>query len=131
MTIDLGLIDFNLLALGILSFAFIVLLGLAIRIKLKLDKSYQVSTQLLVDRVALQEEVDRLSFINSNSTDLENGFVKFLSQSREEAFSYIEEVQDAIVSIKIAMDLDDEALINDAYKKLISFLPSDSPDVVE
>jgi hypothetical protein len=125
------IIDFNLIALAVLSFAFVVLAGIAIRIRLKLTKSYQVSTQLLVDRVALQEEVSRLSFINSNSTDIENGFVKFLSQSREEAFSYIEEVQDAIFSIKIAIDLNDETLLSEAYTKLISFLPSDSPDVVE
>lgn len=124
-------IDFNLVALATVSFAFVVVSGLAIRIKLKLNKSDQVFTQLLVDRVALQEEVSRLSFINSNSADLENGFVKFLSQSREEAFSYIEEVQDAIFSIKIAIDLNDETLLSEAYTKLISFLPSDSPDVVE
>jgi hypothetical protein len=124
-------IDFNLVAIATVSFAFVILAGLAIRIKLKLTKSYQVSMQLLVDKVALQEEVDRLSFINSNSTDIENGFVKFLSQSREEAFSYIEEVQDAIFSIKIAIDLNDQDLLNEAYTKLISFLPSDSPDVVE
>jgi hypothetical protein len=124
-------IDFNLVALATVSFAFIIVSGLAIRIKLKLDKSNQVFAQLLVDRAALQEEVSRLSFINSNSADLENGFVKFLSQSREEAFSYIEEVQDAIFSIKIAIDLNDETLLSEAYTKLISFLPSDSPDVVE
>ena len=124
-------IDFNLVALATVSFAFVVVSGLAIRIKLKLNKSNQVFTQLLVDRAALQEEVSRLSFINSNSADLENGFVKFLSQSREEAFSYIEEVQDAIFSIKIAIDLNDQDLLNEAYTKLISFLPSDSPDVVE
>ena len=124
-------IDFNLVALATVSFAFVVVSGLAIRIKLKLNKSNQVSTQLLVDRLSLQEEVSRLSFINSNSTDIENGFVKFLSQSREEAFSYIEEVQDAIFSIKIAIDLNDQDLLNEAYTKLISFLPSDSPDVVE
>jgi hypothetical protein len=124
-------IDFNLVALATVSFAFVVVSGLAIRIKLKLNKSNQVSTQLLVDRLSLQEEVSRLSFINSNSTDIENGFVKFLSQSREEAFSYIEEVQDAIFSIKIAIDLNDETLLSEAYTKLISFLPSDSPDVVE
>jgi hypothetical protein len=124
-------VDFNLVALATASFAFIIVSGLAIRIKLKLDKSNQVFAQLLVDRAALQEEVSRLSFINSNSTDIENGFVKFLSQSREEAFSYIEEVQDAIFSIKIAIDLNDETLLSEAYTKLISFLPSDSPDVVE
>jgi hypothetical protein len=124
-------LDLNLIALAVVSFVSIVLAGICVRLRLKLNKSVQISTQLFIDRVALQEEVDRLSFINSNSTDLENGFVKFLSESRDQAFSYIEEVQDSIVSIKVAMDLNDEALIEEAYIKLISFLPSDSADVVE
>lgn len=123
--------DLNLFALVIVSFVAIVLAATSVRLSLKFNKSVQVSTQLFVDRVALQEEIDRLSFINSNSTDIENGFVKFLSESREQAFAYIEEVQDAIVSIKVAMDLNDEALISEAYTKLISFLPSDSADVVD
>ena len=124
-------LDPNLVALAVVSFVSIVLAGISVRLSLRLNKSVQVSTQLFIDRVALQEEVDRLSFINSNSTDLENGFVKFLSESRDQAFSYIEEVQNSIVAIKVAMDLNDEALIEEAYIKLISFLPSDSTDVVE
>jgi hypothetical protein len=124
-------LDLNLIALAVVSFVSIVLAGISVRLRLRLNKSAQISTQLFIDRVALQEEIDRLSFINSNSTDLENGFVKFLSESREQAFAYIEEVQDAIVSIKVAMDLNDEVLISEAYTKLINFLPSDSIDVVE
>jgi hypothetical protein len=124
-------LDLNLIALAVVSFVSIVLAGISVRLRLRLNKSVQVSTQLFIDRVALQEEIDRLSFINSNSTDLENGFVKFLSESRDQAFSYIEEVQNSIVAIKVAMDLNDEALIEEAYIKLISFLPSDSTDVVE
>jgi hypothetical protein len=125
------ILDLNLIALAVVFFVSIVLAGISVRLRLRLNKSVQVSTQLFIDRVALQEEIDRLSFINSNSTDLENGFVKFLSESRDQAFSYIEEVQNSIVAIKVAMDLNDEALIEEAYIKLISFLPSDSTDVVE
>jgi hypothetical protein len=124
-------LDLNLIALAVVSFLSIILAGISVRLRLRLNKSVQISTQLFIDRVALQEEIDRLSFINSNSTDLENGFVKFLSESREQAFAYIEEVQYAMAAIKVAMDLNDEALINEAYNKLISFLPSDSTDVVE
>jgi hypothetical protein len=125
------ILDLNLIALAVVSFISIVLAGISLRLKLRLNKSVEIATQLFVDRVSLQEEIDRLSFINSNSTDIENGFVKFLSESREQAFAYIEEVQDAIVSVKVSVDLNDEALIGEAYKKLISFLPSDSADVVE
>ena len=87
--------------------------------------------QLIIDRTAMSEEINRLSYIVDNSSDLNDGFVKFLSESREEAFSYISEVQQALEYIKIAMELKDDVMISDAYNKLISFLPSDSADVVE
>ena len=96
-------IDINLIALAITSFTSIVLLAILIRTKLRLNKSIEMSTQLWVDRTALQEELDKLAFINSNSTDIENGFIKFLSESRDQAFAYIEGVQAAIQDLENAM----------------------------
>jgi hypothetical protein len=93
-------------------------------------KIMETMTQLVLDRAAMSEEIDRLNYVVDNSSDLNEGFVKFLSESREEAFSYISEVQMAIESIKMAMELDDNTMINDAYNKLISFLPNENPDVV-
>ncbi len=87
--------------------------------------------QALIDRSAMLEEIERLNFIVNNSSDLNDGFIGFLSQSREEAFAYISDVQLAIESLKMSMELEDSAMIDSSYNKLISFLPSDSADVVE
>lgn len=123
-------IDINLIALAITSFTSIVLLAILIRTKLRLNKSIEMSTQLWVDRTALQEELDKLAFINSNSTDIENGFIKFLSESRDQAFAYIEGVQAAIQDLENAMQTGEEPKIAIAYINLINFLPSDTQDVV-
>lgn len=123
-------IDLNLVALAIVSFISIVLLGLFIRARLQLSKSIEITTQLWFDRTALQEEIEKLAFLNSNSADVENGFIKFLSESREQAFLYIEDVQVAIQELDGAMQLGDEEQIAQAYTNLISFLPQENQDVV-
>lgn len=124
-------IDINLVALGLSSFIAIIFIAISARLKLKLNKSIEISSQLWFDRTALQEELDKLSFINSNSNDIENGFIKFLSESREQAFSYIEDVQVAIVELNNAVQLGDEETIAKAYMTLTNFLPSENQDVVK
>lgn len=52
-----------------------------------------------------------------------NGFTKFLSESRDEAFKYIEEVQSAIESLKLAISSKDDKKIKEANEKVLSFLP--------
>lgn len=124
-------IDINLVALGLSSFIAIIFIAISARLKLKLNKSIEISSQLWFDRTALQEELDKLSFINSNSNDIENGFIKFLSESREQAFSYIEDVQVAIMELNNAVQLGDEETITKAYMTLTNFLPSENQDVVK
>ena len=51
------------------------------------------------------------------------GFIKFLSESREWAFSYIEDVQAAISNLEQAMVSDDKEKITEAYNSVVSFLP--------
>jgi len=121
--IDIAIISF----LSVLS---VILTSLMAARSLRHRKIMETMTQLVLDRAAMSEEIDRLNYVVDNSSDLNEGFVKFLSESREEAFSYISEVQMAIESIKMAMELDDNTMINDAYNKLISFLPNENPDVV-
>lgn len=78
------------------------------------------NTKLKLDKTQLQEEI-----LVDKVTDME-GFVKFLSESRDSAFEYIEQVQEAIVKLKEAMDKDDENKITTAYENLIAFLPDET-----
>lgn len=66
-----------------------------------------------------------------NNTDVEktDGFLKFISDSRDWAFQYIEDIQKALDEYDAALNTDDATIINEAYKKLIDFLPKD--DVVK
>ena len=120
----------DLIVVSSLSVLLVLLSALLVASKLKQRESLETMAQLLIDRAAMSEEINRLNYIVENSSDLNDGFIKFLSESREEAFSYISEVQQALEYIKIAMELKDDIMISDAYNKLISFLPNENPDVV-
>jgi hypothetical protein len=84
--------------------------------------------QLIVDKNAIADELDKVSFLSNNSIDVENGFIKFLSQSRESAFQYIEDVQKNISELQGAVESGDDDRIDASYNKLISLMPSGSPD---
>jgi biopolymer transport protein ExbB/TolQ len=120
----------ELIIIATLSVLSILLLALNAVSKIRHKKSLELVAQALIDRSAMLEEIERLNFIVDNSSDLNDGFIGFLSQSREEAFAYISEVQSVIESLKMAMELEDSIMIDTSYKKLISFLPSDDQDVV-
>lgn len=120
-----------IIPIALLFFAFATVGSLAVVLKLRNTKLLSQIAQLMLDKQAILEELDRASFISNNSIDIENGFIKFLSESRESAFEYIEDVQTAILNLKDAMESGDEDQITESYNKLINFLPSDSASVVE
>ena len=82
--------------------------------------------QTTLDKMTLEDGLDKLSqeyeLMTGNGSD---GFIKFLSESREWAFSYIEEVQSSIKSLSEAMALGDETQIAKAYAELVKHLPKE------
>jgi hypothetical protein len=108
-----------------------VLLTSTIVLKIKNTKLISVVAQLFVDKNVMSEELDRLSFVVNNGPSIENDFIKFLSDSRDSAYEYIEKVQAAIESLYKAMESDKSSEIDKSYKELIKFLPSKNMDTVE
>jgi len=112
---------------------FIAFVSVALLTKVKLSNIKLTTSvaQLTIDKQTIGEELDRLSFISSNSVDIENGFIKFLSETRDSAYEYIENVQGAIAELQTAMESGNEDDIKVAYKKLIDFLPSSSTGMID
>jgi hypothetical protein len=73
----------------------------------------------------LQQTIDSIN--NANLED-KDGFIKFLSESREWAFSYIENVQASIEELAKARESADEDKLSLAYEKLLAHLPKDDPN---
>ena len=81
----------------------------------RLEKS-QAST--ILEKYILAKKLETVLTENeSKKLEKDDGFIKFLSQSRESAFDYIEEVQEAITKYSIEQTPEN-------YERLISFLPS-------
>lgn len=118
---------FNLATYTVFIVVVSTLIILLVKSGLKLKKSLQETVQLRADTLMLLDKISEMSIAAQNSSvEQTEGFVRFLSESRDWAFTYIEDVQQALLVYDIALSTDDAKIINDAYKKLISFLPEDS-----
>ena len=125
------IISIEVMIIAILFFVAFVSFAAMIRARLRNIKLTATISQLIVDKQTLGDELDRLSFISSNSVDIENGFIKFLSETRETAYEYIQDVQTSISELKDAIESGSEENIAVAYKKLIDFLPSSSTGMID
>lgn len=75
----------------------------------------------------LNKDVEQLlAQIAKAKIESTHGFTKFLSESRDEAFKYIEDVQSVIEDLQSAMNSNDDKKIKEAYEKVLSFLPDSS-----
>jgi hypothetical protein len=88
-------------------------------------KEKQVKMLTLDKAILITEFAKVIEKQNNQSVEETEGFLKFVSESREWAFTYIEDIQQALMAYDVALSTDDAKVINDAYKKLISFLPDD------
>lgn len=120
----------DLAAFGLLLvlIAMLVIANIAMAIKLK--RSMKNATQLATDKLVLMMQLERMTETNNvKSLEETQGFIKFISDSRDWAFQYIEDVQKALTEYDEALSSNNAKLINEKYKSLIGFLPDD--DVVK
>jgi hypothetical protein len=97
---------------------------------IKSRRLVKVAAQAEINRMILSEMLTNLmNEKDDQSVESTEGFLKFISDSRDWAFDYIEKVQDAINAYDEALSKDDAVAMNEAYKNLLSMLPQD--DVVK
>lgn len=92
--------------------------------------------QLSIDKMALYAQLDELAaYKEEKSLEQSDGFIKFISDSRQWAFDYIDNVQSAIdeyrkiadvVPISKDMSVAQAEELSAAYDKLMSFLPEEN-----
>lgn len=123
---------FNIYELGV--FVTIVILVTAltinnIRLYVNNKKLLDSLIQTTLEKLAVEDSYDKLAneydMISMQETD---GFVKFLSDSRESAFAYIEEVQASIKDLSLALESNDESVIKNAYDNLLKHMPKEEPN---
>ena len=100
-----------------------VMFVLLLKISLTNRRLSIAATQAEMDRIMTMIQLEKMQ--SSNDVEKTDGFLKFVSESREWAFEYIENVQQAIKDYDVALSKQDPNEMNEAYKKLVAMLPDD------
>ena len=103
--------------------------GMAVAVlvmSIKVRKLTKISVQAQIDNFIILSELDKMVQEKDNkSIEQSDGFLKFISESRDWAFDYIESIQGALNTYDKALHTKDAKVINDAYKALVDLLPKD------
>lgn len=95
-----GIVVVTIIEFAVFAFALLVFVGLVItniRTRLQNNRLKANLTQESIDRAIVMQEMQKLmAEIDTKNSNQNDGFLKFVSDSREAAFKYIEEVQSAI-----------------------------------
>lgn len=81
----------------ILSIAIAVLAGYVFKLQRNKKRMLNAITSITLDNLILKDELEKSrAETQDKSIDQSDGFLKFISESRDWAFKYIEEVQDGL-----------------------------------
>lgn len=117
----------TLIAAGVASLIIAGLITSTIILAFKSRRYYNESVQLSMDKVVLLVQLEKLTETRDvKGIEETQGFIKFLSESRDWAFEYIEGVQEALVEYDAALGTGKVDDLSKAYNKLVSFLPDPS-----
>lgn len=109
--------------------ALLIILGLLIGYvaeRREHNKIAKLYIQASMKSYVLNKKLEEFAEENSTLKFSENqDFVRFLSDSRDMAFEYIENVQGRLYNLDSAMKNGDPILINTAIESLIDMLPKD------
>jgi hypothetical protein len=121
----------ELIAFSIYTLLFFTSLILLVKSLVRNKKLNAEIASLNLERVAFASHINQLeSAKESGSVEGTQGFLRFISESRDWAFEYIENVQEAISEYDEALSTQDAAKINAAYKKMINMLPKENEDAI-
>ena len=137
----------DIVAPGVLLLIIVILLINNLAIRSKNRKLSAEIIQIALDKAIISEKLkEELDKKDSDSIEKSDGFLKFISQSRDWAFDYIEQVQTALLEFKNKIEpqilyaktygtvagqsphtiIIDK--ISDAYDDLVKVMPEDSSE---
>lgn len=117
----------ELISFSIFITIFVITLAANLRVTHKNKKLRDQILQLGLDKAMLLDSVEKLSG-KQNPIEKTEGFLKFISDSRDWAFKYIEDVQMAIADFNKAIDSKNDEQIEIALNNLKSFLPDNEEE---
>jgi GTP-binding protein EngB required for normal cell division len=109
---------------------FTLLLISNILIRIKNRKLVKEATQLNIDKLIFLDKIEKLIQDKDNKAlEESDGFLRFMSESRDWAFKYIEDVQASISELMSAVESKNDDKIESAFKALKDFLPNEEENI--
>jgi uncharacterized protein with gpF-like domain len=98
-----------------------------IRVRMLNKKLTAEILQLLIDKNNLIDEAKRIADMSGSAKSADReGFIKFLSESRDLAFGYIEKFQSSLTKLRNAAKAKDQQLIEQSITELLELLPDET-----
>lgn len=118
----------DIIGIIIISLLFVGLIVQTVYYASKYRRLIRNIAELLIEKEAIANKLEKLTL--ETSKEVNDGFIKFLSESREAAYEYIDGVQSAIKGYLNAIETNNDDAIVVARMELASYLPDSTPDKV-
>ena len=110
--------------ISVLSTTIIFLFSALVFQNLKIRTLGEEIVSLTMQNLSVNEKVENLLYERENlAMHDQDGFIKFLSDSRDWAFEYIENVQLSIENLAKAIDSGEQEEISKSFKEIMEYLP--------
>jgi hypothetical protein len=118
--------NYEVIAFTLISLISIVSIGYAFYLFGKNRRLVKNVIELHIERSALEDMISTQALGREEPIDQNDGFVKFLSDSREWAFNYIDNVQNTILVLKEKYD--NKKALDESLKELFDMLPKENKE---
>jgi hypothetical protein len=117
---------YDIIAFILIGFIALVSTGFASFLLFKNRRMVKTIIELHVQRGALEDLISLHATRQDSPSEQGDGFIKFLSDSREWAFNYIDNVQNTILVLKEKYD--NKKAIDESLKELFKMLPDNNKE---
>lgn len=117
---------YDVVAFILISIIALSAIGYAIYLVGKNRKLLRNVVELHIERAALENMISDQAINNLQPVDQGDGFIKFLSESREWAFNYIDDVQKEIFVLKEKYE--NKKALDESLQKLFDMLPTNNKE---
>lgn len=126
----------SLIAFSVLALLWFVTLIYLVRVMFRNKRLTLEAIQLKIDMSTMVDQLQKLIDLQDNKAIEEtDGFMRFMSESRDWAFQYIEDVQSAIeeyrqiadvIPLSKDMTVQQAEQLSSSYDRLMNFLPEEN-----
>jgi hypothetical protein len=117
---------YDIIAFVLMSVIVIASMLVSLYLYNKKQKMLKTIVDLYTANTALEDMISSQALSNVEPIEQSDGFVKFLSESREWAFNYIDNVQNTILVLK--EEYDNKKAIDKTLNKLFEMLPDNNKE---